>query len=76
MIYLHISTNRIKNDNKLTKLKWEEILLNDKITNEFDISMFQALYSFEKHKAPASQIGKLLGYNGKKTLGLLLKLTN
>jgi len=56
---------------ELTKKQWTEILLDNEITNEFDISMFQALYSFEKHKAPASQIGKLLGYNGKNPSGPL-----
>jgi len=50
---------------ELTVMQWTEILLDSGITNEFDISMFQALYSFEKYKAPASQIGMILGYNGK-----------
>lgn len=50
---------------ELTETLWVEILLNKEITNAFDVSMFQALFSFENHKAPASQIGKLLGYNGK-----------
>ncbi len=52
---------------ELTTLQWIEILLNKEITNELDISMFQGLYSFEGHKAPASQIGLLLGHSGKNT---------
>lgn len=50
---------------ELTAIQWTEILLDNEITNDFDLSMFQALYSFERCKAPASQIGLLLGYNGK-----------
>jgi len=52
---------------ELTIKQWTEILTNKNITNDLDIRMFQALYSFEKHKAAASQIGILLGYNGKNT---------
>lgn len=50
---------------QLTKLQWVEILQNNKITNDLDLSIFQALYSFYNHKAYASQIGLILGYKGK-----------
>lgn len=49
----------------LTCAQWCEILLNKEITLQFDLSIFQALYSFPGHKAPASQIGRILGYSGK-----------
>ncbi len=50
---------------KLTRNQWKEILLRQELTKEIDLSIFQALYSFEEHKAFASQIGLLLGYGGK-----------
>lgn len=50
---------------KLSRVQWITILLNENITNEFNIDIFQALYSFEEHKAPGSQIGMLLGFTGK-----------
>ena len=49
----------------LTKDQWIEIILNHELTLEIDISIFQALYSFNDHKAYASQIGLLLGFEGK-----------
>lgn len=52
---------------ELTTIQWTEILLDNKITNDLDIAIFQGLYSFDGHKAPASQIGLLLGYTGKNT---------
>ena len=51
--------------NKLSKKQWCEILENSKLTNAIDLAMFQALYSFNDHKAYASQIGILLGHKGK-----------
>jgi len=45
----------------LTSTQWIEILLNRELTKELDLSIFQTLYSFEGHKAYASQIGVLLG---------------
>lgn len=51
----------------LTSDEWIEVLQDKKLTNDLDISIFQALYSFQGHKAPASQIGLLLGYKGKNT---------
>ncbi len=50
---------------QLTKLHWIEILQNKRITNNLDIAIFQVLYAFENHYAPASQIGAILGYKGK-----------
>src|ERR1700712_310755 len=55
----------------LTTLQWTEILQNDKLTNPLDISIFQAIYSFDGHKAFASQVGLLLGYTGKTPHGPL-----
>lgn len=52
---------------ELTATQWTEILLDKNITKDLDIAIFQGLYSFEGHKAPASQIGLLLGYAGKNT---------
>jgi len=49
----------------LTSTQWIEILLNRELTKELDLSIFQTLYSFEGHKAYASQIGVILGYKGK-----------
>ena len=49
----------------LTKDQWIEIVLNHELTKEMDMSIFQALYSFDDHKAYASQIGLLLGFKGK-----------
>lgn len=55
----------------LTKSQWIEILSNRELTTELDLSIFQALYSFEEHKAYASQIGMILGYQGKSPHGPL-----
>jgi len=55
----------------LTSTQWIEILLNRELTKELDLSIFQTLYSFEGHKAYASQIGVLLGYKGKSPHGPL-----
>jgi 5-methylcytosine-specific restriction protein A len=56
---------------ELSKQQWCEILLRKDLTNDVDLSIFQALYSFEDHKAYASQIGLLLGYSGKSSHGTL-----
>ncbi|MEZ4629241.1 MAG: HNH endonuclease [Deinococcales bacterium] len=50
---------------KLSTVQWSEILSRQELTKKTDLSIFQALYSFEGHKAYASQIGMLLGYKGK-----------
>lgn len=49
----------------LPKPDWYLILKNFEITTEYDLSIFQALYSFENHQAYASQIGLILGHTGK-----------
>lgn len=46
---------------KLNKHEWIEILKNSDITNTLDISIFQALYSFQDQKAYASQVALVLG---------------
>ncbi len=45
---------------ELNSLEWTEILQNQKLTNELDLAIFQALYSFQDHKAYASQIALIL----------------
>ena len=49
----------------LTNIEWIEILQNRELTKEIDIAIFQTLYSFQNQKAPASQIGIILGKKGK-----------
>ncbi|SDH82241.1 HNH endonuclease [Myroides phaeus] len=56
---------------ELSTFEWIEILQNPELTNNFDLDIFQALYAFENHQAPASQIGKILGFTGKNTSGSL-----
>jgi 5-methylcytosine-specific restriction protein A len=51
----------------LTTDEWTEVLLDRELTNDIDIAILQAMYSFEEHKASASQIGLILGYVGKNT---------
>ena len=46
---------------ELTPKQWVEILQNSELTKEFDLAMFQSLYTFEDHKAYASQVGLILG---------------
>ncbi|EKT3964752.1 hypothetical protein AAIP55_002240 [Flavobacterium psychrophilum] len=50
---------------ELSKDQFIEILLDNEITKPADLSVFQAIYSFDKHKAYASQVGQLLGNKGK-----------
>lgn len=50
---------------QLPKPDWNLIITNSDITTEYDLSIFQALYSFENHQAYASQIGLILGHTGK-----------
>jgi 5-methylcytosine-specific restriction protein A len=45
---------------ELNSLEWTEILQDEKLTNELDLAIFQALYSFQDHKAYASQIALIL----------------
>lgn len=56
---------------KLNTAQWTEILSRTELTNETNLSIFQALYSFDGHKAYASQLGLLLGYTGKSPHGPL-----
>lgn len=51
----------------LTKEQWIDVLLDKEITNQTNIDILQIMYSFEGQKAPASQIGLILGYKGKNT---------
>ena len=46
---------------ELTVNQWKKILSDSKLTNELDLSIFQALYAFEGYRAYASQIGDILG---------------
>jgi len=48
-----------------SKSDWIKIVQDKDLTKELDISIFQTLYSFEGHKAPASQVGLILGYDKK-----------
>ena len=57
--------------NQLNKAQWMEILQNDEITYNLDLSIFQSLYSFENQRAYASQIGLILGYKGKRPQGTI-----
>lgn len=50
---------------ELTKDQFIEILLDKDITKPADLSVFQAIYSFDQHKAYASQVGRLLGNKSK-----------
>lgn len=45
---------------ELSCLEWTEILQNKNLTYELDMTIFQALYSFQDHKAYASQIALIL----------------
>lgn len=50
---------------ELSKAQWSEILIRPDLTKEVDLSIFQILYAFDKHRAYASQVGSLLGYGSK-----------
>lgn len=50
---------------QLQKPDWNLVITNPDITSDYDLSIFQALYSFENHQAYASQIGLILGHKGK-----------
>lgn len=57
-----LETPKIKPSNvtELNDSEWSEILMDSEITNEVDLSIFQALYSFQDQKAYASQIALIL----------------
>lgn len=47
------------------KNEWIAILQNEAIVQEKDIALFQTLYGFENHAARSSEVGKIMGYEGK-----------
>ncbi len=49
--------------NVLTKEDWMAILMDSTLTREFAVEIFQGLYVFEGHRAPAKHLAVLLGYN-------------
>ena len=49
---------------ELTKEQFIEILQDNDITKPEDLAVFQTIYSFDEHKAYASQVGRI---SGKKT---------
>ncbi|WP_338867954.1 hypothetical protein WBJ53_16225 [Spirosoma sp. SC4-14] len=53
------------NKSTLTREQFIEVLLDKEITKTEDLAVFQAIYSFEGHKAYASQAARLLGKKGK-----------
>ena len=55
-----ISKDIFSKSSELSSLEWTEIFQNEKLTNEIDLAIFQALYSFQDHKAYASQIALIL----------------
>lgn len=55
-----ISKDIFSKSSELNSLEWIEILQNEKLTYELDLAIFQALYSFQDHKAYASQIALIL----------------
>ena len=52
---------------QLSTEEWIEILKNDTITKELDLSLFHVLYTSKNYRASASSIGSKLGYKGKYT---------
>lgn len=54
---------------ELTKAQFAEILQDSEITYPKDLAVFQTLYSFDKHKAYASQVGRILGVKAKRPAG-------
>jgi 5-methylcytosine-specific restriction protein A len=50
---------------ELTKRQWTEIIINNEITKQIDLDILQTIYSFEKHRASASQIGRILNGESK-----------
>ena len=49
----------------LTKDEWINVLSDPELTKPLDIDILQVMYSFEDRKASASQIGLILGIEGK-----------
>ena len=50
---------------ELTKEQFIEILQDNDITKPEDLAVFQTIYSFDRHKAYASQVGRILGVKAK-----------
>jgi len=50
---------------ELTKDQFKKILQDKDITKPEDLVLFQTIYSFDRHKAYASQVGRILGYTEK-----------
>lgn len=50
---------------ELTKDQFVEILQDSEITRPEDLAVFQTIYSFDGHKAYASQVGRILGIKAK-----------
>ena len=50
---------------ELTKDQFIEILQDSEITRTDDLAIFQTIYSFDGHKAYASQVGRILGVKAK-----------
>lgn len=50
---------------ELTKEQFLEILQDSEITRPADLIIFQTIYSFDGHKAYASQVGRILGVKAK-----------
>jgi 5-methylcytosine-specific restriction enzyme A len=46
----------------LTTKQFKEILIDSEIIQQADLRLFQTIYSFDKHRASATQISKILGY--------------
>ena len=46
----------------LTAQQFKQILLDPEIIQRDDLRLFQTLYSFDKHRASATQVSKILGY--------------
>jgi len=50
---------------ELTKEQFKKILQDKELAKPEDLAVFQAIYSFDGHKAYASQVGKILGVKAK-----------
>lgn len=56
---------------KLSTEMWTEILLNEELTKESDVNLFQAIYKCKDHQANAQDIGlRLNRHHGAINLGL------
>ena len=46
----------------LTTQQFKDILLDPEISQRDDLRLFQTIYSFDRHRASATQVSKILGY--------------